>query len=390
MKIAHCCLAAFYIDNYSYQENILPKIHKLQGYEVEIIASTETYLDNLKLGYVLPGSYVSRDGIKVTRLPYLRLLPHVIVKKLRLYKGLYQKLNSFKPDIIFLHDCQFLSINSIVRYAKKNEVKIYVDCHTDFVNSARGWLSRNILHKIIYKYCAKRIEKYALKFYGTSPLRCEFLNKVYGIKKDKIDLLPFGADDSLFNYVDKDNYREEILQKLKIPTKDFVFITGGKIDKRKNIHILLKAFSDIVDENFLTNFHLIVFGKPTEEMKHIISELSTHQYIHYIEWIDSKDLFKYFFASDVAIFPGTHSVLWEEAVGLGTPSVFYSWNGIQHLDKGGNCLYIQKNDYENLKKTLKYLISNPHVVKKMKEISAELGPKYFSYSSIARQAIEID
>ena len=37
MKIIHCCLAAFYIDNFSYQENILPKIHKLQGNDVFII-----------------------------------------------------------------------------------------------------------------------------------------------------------------------------------------------------------------------------------------------------------------------------------------------------------------------------------------------------------------
>lgn len=390
MKILHCCLANFYIDNFSYQENILPKIHKLQGHEVEIVASTETYLDNLKLGYVTPGSYLSRDEIKVTRLPYSSGLPNGVLKKLRLYDGLYRKLISFKPNIIFLHDCQFLSINSIVRYAKKNDVKIYIDSHTDYINSAKGWLSKNILHKIIYRYCAKRIEKYAIKFYGTLPLRCEFLNKVYGVKKDKIKLLPFGADNSLFNYEDRGKYRDEILQALNIPSEDFVFITGGKIDERKKIHILLRAFADFIDERHSSNIHLIVFGKPTEEMKNIINELASHQNIHYIEWIDSKELFKYFFASDLAIFPGTHSVLWEEAVGLGTPCVFYSWEGIQHLDKGGNCLYINKNNYEELKKILNYLVSNPDIVNKMKEISLKVGPKYFSYSNIAKQAIEID
>ena len=28
MKIVHLCLGCFYIDNYSYQENMLPKFHK--------------------------------------------------------------------------------------------------------------------------------------------------------------------------------------------------------------------------------------------------------------------------------------------------------------------------------------------------------------------------
>lgn len=81
-------------------------------------------------------------------------------------------------------------------------------------------------------------------------------------------------------------------------------------------------------------------------------------------------------------------MLWEEAVGLGIPSIFYSWKGIQHLDKGGNCLYIKNNSYDELKDTLSYIISNPDVVNKMKKISEEVGPKYFSYSNIARQAIE--
>lgn len=388
MKIVHCCLAAFYIDGFSYQENILPKFHKLQGHEVEIIASTETYLDNLKLGYVTPRTYFSSDNIRVTRLPYIGCLPHLIVRKLRLYKGLYKKLNTFKPDIIFLHDCQFLSINSIVKYAKRNQVKIYVDSHTDFVNSAKGWISKNILHKIIYKYCVKRIENYTTKFFGTLPARCDFLHDVYGVKKHKIELLPFGVDDSLFTYKDKVTYREKIRRELNISDSDFVVITGGKIDERKKIHVLLKAFSDLVDEALLTNCRLIVFGKPTDAMKSVIDELSDHKYIHYLEWIDSKDIFKYFFASDVAFFPGTHSVLWEEAAGLGIPAVFYSWKGVHHLDKGGNCLYIKKNDYDNLKRTFKYLFSDTEVLNNIKRVSEIVGPKYFSYSNISKQAIE--
>ena len=49
MKILHCCLAAFYIDNYGYQENILPKIHQIHGHEVKIVASTETFIDDKNL-----------------------------------------------------------------------------------------------------------------------------------------------------------------------------------------------------------------------------------------------------------------------------------------------------------------------------------------------------
>ena len=149
MKILHCCLAAFYIDDYGYQENILPKMHKLQGLDVKIIASTETYINNAKLGYVSPSTYKTKEDIPITRLPYVKYLPHKISKKLRIYNGLKRELYSFKPDIIFLHDCQFLSITEIAKYKKKYpKTKIYVDSHTDFINSAKSWVSKNILHKI--------------------------------------------------------------------------------------------------------------------------------------------------------------------------------------------------------------------------------------------------
>ena len=63
MKILHCCLAAFYIDKYGYQENVLPKMHKIQGHEVEILASTENYLNGNKLSYVKPSIYYNEDKI---------------------------------------------------------------------------------------------------------------------------------------------------------------------------------------------------------------------------------------------------------------------------------------------------------------------------------------
>ena len=54
MKIMHPCLAAFYIDDYGYQENILPKAHKKSGHDVEIVASTEVYSDEKTLTYCSP------------------------------------------------------------------------------------------------------------------------------------------------------------------------------------------------------------------------------------------------------------------------------------------------------------------------------------------------
>ncbi len=388
MKILHCCLAAFYIDDYSYQENILPKFHKKQGHDVRILASTETYNSNVQLSYIEPSSYFTSDDISITRVTYVKWLPKVLSRKLRIYNGIKYQLNDFKPDVIFMHDCQFLSILTFANYAKKHSVKIYVDSHTDFVNSGKNWISKNILHKIIYKYCAKKIEKYTTKFFGTLPLRNDFLKDVYGIESSKIELLPFGADDSLFNWNEKQEFRSEIRKKMNISDETLVFISGGKIDRRKNIHLLLKVWNELKQENKLSHTKLILFGKPNEEMKSEVEQLIKGLDIIYIDWLASKEIHKYFFASDLALFPGTHSVLWEEAVGLGLPCVFKKWEGIQHVDLGGNCLFIEEVNGYSMKDVLLKITEDRSTFEKMKEKAQLLGPKKFIYSEIARRSIE--
>jgi 1,2-diacylglycerol 3-alpha-glucosyltransferase len=387
VKILHCCLAVFYIDNYNYQENIISRLHKKMGHEVKILASCETYIDNIELGYTEPKKYFNEDMIEVTRLPYISLIPLSIAKKIRVYHGIKKYLESYSPDIIFIHDCQFLSIDSIARYVSINKTKIYVDCHTDFINSARGWMSKNILHKLIYRFCFKRIDKYVSKYYGTLPARVKFLELVYGVDKEKISLLPFGFDDTVFTQSQKYIIRNEKRNELGYHASDIVVVSGGKIDQRKNIHLLMQFFSKINKNESYKSLKLLLFGKLTDEMAYEVSQYFDCSNIKYINWLPASEIYKYFLASDLAVFPGTHSVLWEEAVGLGLPCIFHAWQDMHHVDLGGNCILIENITVESLEKTLISLIENPDKLNSMRENAEFKGPLTFSYSKIAATAI---
>lgn len=392
MRVLHCCLAAFYIDDFGYQENILPKIHKMQGHEVKIIASTETYGKNRVLKYVEPKSYLTKEGIPITRLPYVNIINFSLSRKLRKYSGLYKELLTFQPDIIFLHDVQFMSVDEIIKYKiKYPSTKIVADSHTDLFNSGRSWLSLNILHKVIYKLFAKKIEPYVEWFYGTLPIRNQFLQEVYGIAKNKIKLLPFGTDDTMYSVKNRNEIRNEVRLELGLSETDFVLITGGKIDKRKNIHNLLKAFEKVKSSNKFQNLKLILFGSPTPDMLETINGLLNQiKDIIYLEWLKPVDFHKYFFASDLAFYPGTHSVLWEESVGLGIPCVFRKWDGITHLNVGNNCSFINDGeDVEEIKDSILELLNNPTKYLELKNNAQKLGPENFSYSLIANKSITI-
>lgn len=359
-------------------------MHQLQGHKVQIVASTETYIENKKLGYIEAKSYFTPENIPITRIPYLKYIPHFINKKLRIYSGLTKLINDFKPDIIFLHDVQFMSVWEIKNYAKRNKVNIYADCHTDFINSAKNWISKNILHKIIYRWCAKTIEPYTNKFYGVLPLRVEFLKNVYKIPIQKLDLLVLGADDSQFDLSKKVLIRKNIRNIYNIKENDFLVISGGKIDRRKNIHILLKSFYEIQRNDI----KLIVFGTANDDLKEEISQYKTKKNIVLIDWLDTKSIYEILMAADLGFFPGTHSVLWEQSVGIGLPCVFKKWEGIEHVDVGGNCLFIEDITTNNISKILLRIADDKYLYQSMLTAAQNKGISRFSYSKIAKYAIE--
>lgn len=385
MKIAHLCLAAFYIDDYGYQENLLTKKHKEQGHDIIIIASTETYIDNKRIGYVEPQEYITTDGIPIKRLPYVNFLPRKLVRKLRVYKNVYKNLKDFQPDIIFMHNFQFFNVFSIIHYAKKNPaVIIYADSHTDYVNSAKNWVSKKVLHGIIYRWYAKKIEPYVTIFWATLPIRSVFMQEIYGLPKNKIKLLELGADINSETLRNRHEIKTKVLSSLGIIKSDFVIITGGKIDARKNIHLLIEAMDQLKN----LPIKLIVFGTPNEEMQYLLKTLQNHESIIYLGWQNQEQINQLLLSADLGFFPGTHSVLWEQSCGLGLPCVFKKWKNIQHVDVGGNCLFLENITPSSIAEKITEIYNDEDSYMTMKKIAESKAVNHFSYDKIAKRAIE--
>ena len=385
MKILHLCLGSFYPDNYSYQENMLPKFHKKLGYEVEVIASLVTFDENGNGTYSTNiGSYYNEYGIKVTRLDYKK--PTFLYHKFKRYKKTYETINSANPDIIFIHGCQFLDTSEVIKYLKKHpNVVTYVDNHVDFSNSARNWLSRNILHKIIWKRCAQNLNLYVKKFYGVLPARVDFMTDIYKLPKEKVELLVMGADDDKIIEAEKENSREKLRKKYNIDDNDFLIITGGKIDKFKTQTLLLmQAVKNIKDKKV----KLIIFGSVIPELKEKINNLCDGIKIQYIGWIQSEESYKYLSAADLVVFPGRHSVFWEQVAGMGIPMLCKRWDGTTHIDIGGNVIFLEYDSIKEMQDKVEYLIKNPDKYKDMLNAAKGKGKEKFSYKEIAKRAIK--
>lgn len=380
MKVLHLCLCSFFPDNYSYQENLLPKFHNKMGFETEVIASLQTFDENGHVTYYEKAKkYRNEYDIPVTRLDYKE--PAKLFKIFKKYIGFKDALEKAAPDVIFMHGCQFLDIKIVANYMKKHpEVKLFVDNHADFSNSATNFVSKNILHKMIWKRCAQLINPYTQKFYGVLPARVDFLVNVYGLPKEKVELLVMGSDDDKIIEADKPEVKKAIREKYNIADDDFLIMTGGKIDLYKTQTLLLMEAVNKLDN---PKVKLIVFGSVVPELKDKINELCSDK-VQYIGWVKSEDSYQYFSACDLTVFPGRHSVFWEQVAGQGKPMIVKYWDGTTHVDMKGNVTFLHKDSADEIKEEIEKAIENYADMKKVAEDNAHM----FKYSDIAKRSIE--
>lgn len=382
MKILHLMLGCFYIDNYSYQENYLPKHHKLMGHEVEIVASLVTFDENGKSA-LLPRAdkYVNEYGIPVTRLDYKS---GKLAKRLRRYVGLMEELERIAPELIFIHGVQFLDIGVVAKYLKSHpDVKVFADNHSDFSNSARNWVSKNILHRVVWRRCAQKINPYVTRFYGVLPARVDFLINEYRLPANKVELLVMGADDESVENAAAPEIREAIRKQYGLGEKDFVIMTGGKIDAFKTQTLLLMEAVTKIDR---PDVKLIVFGSVTPELKDKVEALVDGKKVQYVGWVQAKDSYRYFAAADLVVFPGRHSVFWEQVAAQGVPLLVKHWDGTTHVDHGGNVRFLTKDSAEEIRAEIERLFEG-NTYTEMKDC-ATIAADHFKYSKIAKRSIQ--
>ena len=385
MKILHIAPNVPYNDNWGYQENLLPRYHKKLGNEVTLII-TNTMQKDGKVVETDCADYISKDGVRIIRLTKRKYFSKILTN-LRSKMDIMPYLKEIQPDFIFYHAIQSTTIYDVIKYKKKINPNCIIvqDNHMDYYNThyknltLKAWIIRSF-----YRRINRKSIKYVERVYGVTPWRQQYAEEYFGIPAEKTSLLVMGGDDDFINLSQKAKIKESIRKELNLSENDFVVITGGKIDKTKNIHLLMQAIKELDKDNL----KLIVFGQANEDMMTLIKELSEDIHIRYIGWIDSNKAYDYFLASDLAVFPGTHSVLWEQAAACGIPLIVKNWEGMHHVDVGGNCLFLQNDNVEEIKEKILEVYGNKSFYDNMLKVAEEKGIPTFSYSDIAKRAIE--
>ncbi|KDE62462.1 hypothetical protein FUSO5_09665 [Fusobacterium necrophorum BFTR-1] len=380
MKILHCCLSCFYIDGFGYQENILPIINNNDGHIVKIIASRETFIDG-KVGYIKANKYIINKKIEVIRLNYKNILTNRISSKVRSYKRCYKEIEKFKPDVILFHGMCAYELLTVSKYKKNNpNIKLYVDSHEDFTNSAKTFFSKNILHRLFYKKIALKCLKYIDKVLYISEETRIFLQDFYEIPNKKLEFYPLGG--FIIEREEKQEIRKKIRKDLKINQGALVLIHSGKLDRLKKTKELLEVFSTIKSNNL----YLIIIGSIPDEEKLILNNLiKSDKRIIYLGWKSSNDLIEYICASDIYMQPGSQSSTALTAVCCGLPILLYPSVSYLHLFDT-NVFWAR--DKKEIKENLEKVIEDREFLKNMESRSYEIAKNILDYQKLARRLYE--
>lgn len=367
MKIVHCCFGnEHYIDTWGYQQNLLPLYCAKSGLETVVLASNDTY-----------PSFVNKDEIEAIKSKGNNYMngPVRVVRSSSWFhsnihfqkaKDLKAQLENEKPDIVFFHGSLNLSLLSCVAYKKKHpEVLLYVDNHGDVMNVNSNWLYRFLFFKcfltVFHKYCQRYVDMYFGVTYG----RCRFLNEYLGIKGNKVQLLPIGADVDAAKEIHSSV--NELRAKLGFSDTDIILIHGGKLDPRKGTVDLINVYRRLRTTT-CPQLRLVIFGKMVDErIRPILGNDVT-----VFDWLSRGQTFELFKVANLAVWPIHHTTLIEDCVAAGLPYLIRKTETTQHLINSDFYLregnedelqdriieFISKSDKNEYKKSLNDILNS--------------------------------
>lgn len=383
MKIVHIAPSAPYNDYWGYQDNLLPKYQKKLGHDVVMITTNTMHKDG-KIVETDCSDYVLNDGVRVIRLRRTQYSHKILTTLNSHLETVFKYLKEIKPDFIFFHGLVSTTIYDVIRYHEKINPNCVIvqDNHLDYniglgCHNWKEWAIRSY-HRMINR----RSIPYISCVYGVTPWRKKYAEEYFKIPSDKTDILIMGADDEKIDFEHRNEIREKVRNKYNIADSDFLIVTGGKINKKKKIDLLMNAVEQ------LEGVKLIVFGNLLPDVKEEFEQiLANSKNIIYIGWIDSDRVYDYFFAANLVCFPGQHSVLWEQACASKVPCVFEKWDGMEHVNNGGNSDFVAPVTEETIREKIMELKYTPKYYD-MKQVAESDATDIYLYSNIAKKSLE--
>ncbi len=386
MKIVH--VIEYFQPKLGYQETFLAKEHARLGHDVFVVTSDrynpiifEGEATRQVLGdRVVKSGFFEEEGINVWRLKTLFEIPPVIW-----VRGLEKKIRELKPDIVIVHNAVSFAGIRTARLKKYMTFKLIYDDHMTFAAS-RSKL--RFLYPLFTLLFSKLIQQSANALVGVTETSKIFMHKKYGIPLERIAVIPLGANIELFQF--DAAARREVRNKLAIPDDNVLFIYTGKLIPNKGPHLLVAAAIKLMTEHSNINVLLLGSGGPAylDKMKQDIRNSRLEDRFFWHDPVPNKELYKFYSAADVAVWPRESSMSLMEAMACKLPAIISDTSQVNERVGYGNGLTYTGDDPEDLARQMGKLM-DPELRGKMGANGRKAVEEDLNWTTIARQFLEL-
>jgi glycosyltransferase involved in cell wall biosynthesis len=390
MRIVH--VIDYYQPKMGYQETFLALEHKKLGHEVHVVTSDRYhprphYAATWQpvLGPRLQQAGVSDDaGITIHRLePAFEFGTRIWLKQLE------PTLLSLVPALIIVHGMGSFTAVRMARLAPKlgAGAKLVFDSHASDANS------RHPLRHLFYAFyrlaLAPLFVRNASAIVGVENERMDFLARRYGIPEEAMVMIPVGASPDRF-YRDPPA-RDQLRAEWGYGEQDVVLTYVGKIERRKAVDVLLRAGLQIGARK--PNVRLVIIGSGDtdyiQEMKQQVELAGGLSNVNWLGAVPNDQLFRYYSAADISVWPMMISVGTLEAMACGLPLIVADVPILRDRVSHGNGMTYRPGDVHDLVSKLEELIADPERRRKMGEAGRALIEQELNWTAIAQRFIEV-
>jgi len=231
-----------------------------------------------------------------------------------------------------------------------------------------SFLSRRIRDLLLVIYCKLSDSVIAFSKRGYENLIS------YSIDSRKISIAPntLDTDDILKNKekILKNLDRNELLKKYNVGSESKVILYCGRFSKRKNLHLLIKAFN-VLKQNKDVYLFLVGNGETYEQNVNLANIYNNSRVVFFSSVYEKEILAKIFSLAHIFVIPSWAGLSIIEAFCYGLPVITdnskYHPPEIEYLKEGFNGLFYEENNYMDLAVKINNLLDNEEMMKNLSE-----------------------
>jgi len=383
----------YYVPNLGYQENFLPFEQAKLGHEVHIVTGDRyvphpsyktVYEPRLGPRIVGRGKQVERN-VTIHRLPVLLELKN---HNNPWVSGSVYLLDQLKPDIVHLHGVTpWSSLGVIFSRAAQRHILV-CDHHLCRFNLEPFITVKRAYYAAFRTLCAQPAQRRVKAWLPINEDAKQVLSDILGIRGKNVFINRLGVDSDRFT---RNAESGRVWRRANnIPDGATLFVHAGRLEPRKRIEDLIKAFAIMRSVEPDNDYWLGIIGNGDENyisgLKNIAASLGISARTVFWNILPHDSLPAVFNAADAGIWPGDASVTLIEALGCGLPIALPEKPGLSYVTNCAGAAVFEQFDVTALAALMPRLIEATGIER---ERIATGCAERLSWRAIAAEATEI-